>query len=216
VTFGVVPDRPETGYGYILRGATRGRWSDIEEFVEKPDVATAERYVSSGRYLWNSGMFVFRADAYLRELARHAPRILDAAKRSVAEAVRNGDVLRLGAAFADSPAISIDYAVMEKTDEAAVVPLDAGWSDVGSWAALHDVLGKDEAGNVLSGDVLASNCHDSYVRASSRLVAVLGVDDIVVVETPDAVLVMKRDEAQNVKQIVDRLSSRRDKDGSGG
>jgi len=216
VTFGVVPDRPETGYGYIQRGAARGPWSEIDEFVEKPDEAAAERYVSSGRYLWNSGMFVFRADAYLRELARHAPRILDAATRAVAEAVQDGgDFLRLGAAFADSPAISIDYALMEKTDQAAVVPLDAGWSDVGSWAALHDVLGKDAAGNVLSGDVLALSCRNSYVRASGRLVAVLGLDGVVVVETPDAILVMSRDEAQNVKLIVERLASPAEKDGPG-
>jgi mannose-1-phosphate guanylyltransferase/mannose-6-phosphate isomerase len=205
VTFGVVPDRPETGYGYLLRGPDRGRWSVLEKFVEKPDLATAQRYVDSGRYLWNSGMFVFGAETYLRELARLAPRILEATEAAVAEAARDRDFVRLGAAFAACPSDSIDYAVMEKTDKAAVVPLDAGWSDVGSWSALHDVLDKDASGNVLRGEVLASGCRNSYIAANGRLVAALGLEGLVVVATDDAVLVMSRDEAQSVKQIVDRL-----------
>ena len=208
VTFGVVPDRPETGYGYILRGIDRERWSDLEQFVEKPDLATAERYVASGRYLWNSGMFVFTAAAYLGELARHAPRILEAAQRAVAGATRDQDFTRLGAAFLESPSDSIDYAVMEKTDRASVVPLDAGWNDVGSWSAVHDVMSKDEAGNVLRGDVLATRCRDSFIAANSRVVAALGLEGVVIVETEDAVLVMSRDEAQNVKQVVDELTRR--------
>jgi mannose-1-phosphate guanylyltransferase/mannose-6-phosphate isomerase len=209
VAFGVVPDRPETGYGYILRGAERARWFDLAKFVEKPDLATAERYVATGQYLWNSGMFVFGAATFLTELGRHAPRILDAAKQATAHAVRDQDFIRLGQAFLDSPSDSIDYAVMEKTDKAAVVPLDAGWNDVGSWSALHDVLGKDTAGNVLLGDVLAPRCRNSYISAQGRTVAALGLDGIVIVEAEDAVLVMARDEAQNVKQIVDQLASRR-------
>jgi mannose-1-phosphate guanylyltransferase/mannose-6-phosphate isomerase len=202
----VVPYRPETGYGYSLRGAERERWSQLEKFVEKPDLPTAESYVASGRYLWNSGMFVFGASAYLRELARHAPQMLDACKAAKAEAVREQDFIRLGTAFETCPAESIDYAVMEKTDRAAVVPLDAGWSDVGSWSALHDVLDKDDSGNVVCGNVLASRCRNSYIAANSRLVAALGLDGVVIVETEDAVLVMAREEAQNVKQIVDRLA----------
>jgi len=208
VTFGVVPNRPETGYGYLLCGTSRGRWSDLEKFVEKPDLPTAERYVASGRYLWNSGMFVFGANAYLGELERHAPKILEACKEALAQAERDHDFVRLGAAFAAGPSDSIDYAVMEKTHGAAVVPLEAGWNDVGSWSALHDVLAKDDAGNVLRGDVLAAGCRNSYVLANGRLVAVLGLDGVVVVETEDAVLVMARDEAQNVKQIVDRLAAK--------
>lgn len=208
VTFGVVPDRPETGYGYILRGAERARWFDLDKFVEKPDLATAERYVASGQYLWNSGMFVLTAAAYLRELKRHAPRMLEACGRAVADAERERDFTRLGAAFADCPSDSIDYAVMEKTDQAAVVPLAAGWNDVGSWSALHDVLEKDAAGNVLRGEVLAANCRDTYVSANGRIVAALGLDGVVIVETPDAVLVMTRAEAQNVKQIVDRIADK--------
>jgi mannose-1-phosphate guanylyltransferase/mannose-6-phosphate isomerase len=202
VTFGVVPDRPETGYGYILRGTDRARWSDLDKFVEKPDLA-------SGRYLWNSGMFVFGATTYLDELARHAPAMLEASKQAVAGAARDQDFTRLGSAFVDCPSDSIDYAVMEKTDKAAVVTLDAGWNDVGSWSALHDVLSKDADGNVLRGDVLAARCRNSYVAANVRTVAVLGLDGVVIVETEDAILVMGRDEAQNVKQIADQLARRK-------
>jgi mannose-1-phosphate guanylyltransferase/mannose-6-phosphate isomerase len=207
VTFGVIPDRPETGYGYLLRGAARGAWSELEKFVEKPDLATAERSVASGRYLWNSGMFVFAAAAFLRELERHAPRILAASTEALAHAERDRDFVRLGAAFAAGPSDSIDYAVMERTDKAAVVPLDAGWNDVGSWSALHDVLAKDDAGNVLRGDVLAIGCRNSYIAASGRLVAAFGLDGVVVVETDDAVLVIPREQAQSVKQIVDKLAA---------
>jgi mannose-1-phosphate guanylyltransferase/mannose-6-phosphate isomerase len=208
VTFGIVPDRPETGYGYLRRGAARGRWWDLDKFVEKPDLATAERYVASGEYLWNSGMFVLSAAVYLRELERYAPKMLAACKDALAQAERDPDFVRLGAAFAAGPADSIDYAVMEKTDMAAIVPLDAGWNDVGSWSALHDVLAKDAAGNVLRGDVLASRCRNSYIAANGRLVAALGLEGVVIVETDDAVLVMARDEAQNVKQIVDSVADK--------
>jgi mannose-1-phosphate guanylyltransferase/mannose-6-phosphate isomerase len=207
VTFGVVPDRPETGYGYLLRGTERGRWADLEKFVEKPNLETAERYVASGRYLWNSGMFVFDAGAYLQELGEHAPAMLAACRTAVATAERDSDFVRLGADFSACPSDSIDYAVMEKTTRAAVVPLDAAWNDVGSWSALHDVLPKDESGNVLRGDVLASRCSNTYISANGRLVAALGLDGVVIVETADAVLVMTREEAQNVKQVVDRIAA---------
>ena len=208
-TFGIVPDRAETGYGYVRRGADRGRWAELERFVEKPDLATAERYVASGDYLWNSGMFVLAASTYLRELERHAPAMLAACREAVASSRPDGDCTRLGAAFAASPADSIDYAVMEKTDRAAVVPLDAGWSDVGSWSALYDVLDKDDAGNVAVGDAIVEQCRGTYVLASHRTVAVVGLKNVVVVETADAVLVVARDSAQAVKHVVDQLKKRK-------
>jgi mannose-1-phosphate guanylyltransferase/mannose-6-phosphate isomerase len=209
VSFGVVPDRPETGYGYLLRGESRGRWAVLQRFVEKPDLKTAEQYVASGRYLWNSGMFVLAAETYLRELERHAPAMLAACRAAVTAAAVDTDFTRLGAAFASCPADSIDYAVMEKTDRAAVVPLDAGWSDVGSWSALYDVLEKDDAGNVTSGDAIVEQCRDTYVVASSnRIVAAVGLESVVVVETPDAVLVVARDAAQGVKAVVERVKGR--------
>jgi mannose-1-phosphate guanylyltransferase/mannose-6-phosphate isomerase len=207
VTFGIVPDKPETGYGYLLKGASRGRWSLLEAFVEKPDLATAERYVESGRYLWNSGMFVFSASAYLEELGRHAPAMLEQSGAAIAGAERGEDFTRLGPAFLECPADSIDYAVMEKTRNAAVVALDAGWSDVGSWSALHEVLEKGAAGNVLRGDVIAEGCTNSYVAAHGRLVAAVGLDGIIVVETPDAVLVMAAEHSQRIKQVVDALKA---------
>jgi mannose-1-phosphate guanylyltransferase/mannose-6-phosphate isomerase len=205
VTFGIVPDGAETGYGYLRMGESRGAWSELERFVEKPDAATAQRYVDSGQYLWNSGMFVFTARAYLEELERVAPAMLERCRAAVREAQRDANFTRLGPAFLECPADSIDYAVMEKTRNAAVVPLVAGWSDVGSWSALHDVLEKDAQGNVLRGEVIAKECRDSYMAATSRLVAVVGLEGIVVVETEDAVLVMAKDRAQRVKTLVESL-----------
>lgn len=210
VTFGVVPTRPETGYGYILRGEPgddAGSWYRLERFVEKPSRPTAEDYVRSGRYLWNSGMFAFSARRYLEELARYAPRIGESCKRAAEEASRDADFTRLGAAFLESPSDSIDYAVMEHAQTAAVVPLDAGWSDVGSWPALHEVVDKDEAGNVLRGDVIAEGCRNCFISSSGRLVAVVGAEGYVVVETADAVLVMPHAAAQDVKRIVESLSA---------
>ncbi len=215
VTFGVVPTRPETGYGYIRTGAAGSGLTvqPVREFVEKPDHDTARRYVDSGTYLWNSGMFLFSADTWLRELALHAPDIATASAHAVDVALGNGeeadspaDHLALDAAsFKACRKESIDYAVMEKTSHAAVLPLAAGWSDVGSWAALLEVSAPDPDGNVLSGDVLALDCRNTYVRAESRLVAVTGLDGCVVVETKDAVLVVPADRAQDVKQIVEQL-----------
>jgi mannose-1-phosphate guanylyltransferase/mannose-6-phosphate isomerase len=208
VTFGVVPDRPETGYGYIRRARGEGPTYPVAEFVEKPDLATAVRYVQSGEYFWNSGMFMFRASAFLAELGRHAPAMLAACKAAVAAATRDLDFTRLPAAeFGACPADSVDYAVMEKTTSAVVVPLDAGWSDVGSWSALQDALTTDAQGNVTAGDVIAEGTTGCYLHSTSRLIAAVGLAEHVVVETKDAVLVAPRDKVQDVKSLVARLKA---------
>ena len=210
VTFGVVPTRAETGYGYLRVGAPagEGRWRRLEQFVEKPDRAAAEDYVASGDYLWNSGMFVLSARRYLAELERHAPAMAAACRRAAETATVEREFTRLGDAFSSCPADSIDYAVMEKTDRAAVVPLDAGWSDVGSWPALHEILEKDASGNVLRGDVIAEGCRECYIASSTRLVAAVGVEGYVIVETNDAVLVMPHARAQDVKSVVEAVRGR--------
>ncbi len=206
VTFGVVPESPETGYGYIRCGAPCGEGFEIARFVEKPDRVTAEGFLADGGYLWNSGMFLFKASRYLEELARHAPAMFAAAKAAVASAKSDLDFLRVDApAFANAPSDSIDYAVMEKTDAAAVVSLAAGWSDVGSWSSLHEALERDDSGNALRGDVLAHDTQGSFVLAESRLVATVGLRDHIVVETKDAVLVAPKDRVQEVKQVVERI-----------
>ena len=209
VTFCVVPDRAETGYGYIRRDAGPGPAFSVAKFVEKPDSATARGYVESGEYYWNSGMFMFRASAYLAELGRYAPAMLAACRAALAAAGRDLDFLRLPAQeFASCPSDSIDYAVMEKTDRAVVVPLAAGWSDVGSWAALADALPRDAEGNVTAGDVLTEDSSGCYLHSTSRLVAAVGLRDHVVVETKDAVLVAPRDRVQDVKELVAELKAR--------
>ena len=207
VAFGVVPDRPETGYGYIHRGKPLGNDGyTIERFEEKPDRAKAEAYLADGGYYWNSGMFLFRASTYLEELKRHQPEIFEACTQAVGSIEKDMDFVRVDAEkFRACPANSIDYAVMEKTSAAAMVPLDAGWNDIGSWSALWDVHERDEEGNALAGDVLALGSKNTLVRAESRLVAVVGVDDLVVVETKDAVLVAHKDHVQKVKEVVDRI-----------
>ena len=207
VTFGIVPTRPDTGYGYIRRGpALNGTVYAIDTFVEKPDAPTASSYVDSGEYYWNSGMFLMRADVYLRELEEHAPEILAASRAALAAALGDLEFVRLNAeAFAASPSDSIDYAVMEHTREGVVVGLDCGWSDVGAWSALWEVGKRDGDGNVLSGDVLVYDCHNSYIRSDSRLVAATGVDDLVVVETADAVLVADKTRVEEVKALVGQL-----------
>jgi len=210
VTFGVVPTHPETGYGYIRTDVRPGgpapSVQPVREFVEKPDYETARRYVDSGTYLWNSGMFLFSADAFLAELAAHAPDIAASATRALDGAAGDAGCLVLQKdTFGACRRESIDYAVMEKTSQAAVVPLAAGWSDVGSWASLLEVTGRDAQGNALAGDVVAVDCADSYVRAESRLVAVAGLEGCIVVETRDAVLVVPRARAQDVKLIVEEL-----------
>lgn len=207
VTFGIKPDCPHTGYGYIKRSAAGDGIAAVERFVEKPDVQTAAGFVASGDYLWNSGMFVFKASVYLAELERLQPAMVAACRAALAAAQSDLDFTRLDkAAFAACPADSIDYAVMEHTPNAKVVDGDFGWSDVGSWSALWDVGSKDDAGNVCNGDVLLDGVANSYVRADSRMVAVLGLSDVVVVETADAVMVAHKDKVQDVKNIVARLN----------
>jgi len=206
VTFGIVPDAPVTGYGYIRAQASKGP-SPISEFIEKPDVATAQRYLESGEYFWNSGMFMFRASRYVEELRQHRADIVSACVTAVAGAEADLDFIRLDHdAFEACPADSVDYAVMEKTDAGVVVPLDAGWSDVGSWSALHDVSPKDTHGNVTVGDVLVEDTRDCYLYSSDRLLAAVGLEDCIVVETKDAVLVAPRSRVQDVKLLVERLS----------
>jgi len=208
VTFGVVPDRAETGYGYIRRAQGDGPTYPVQQFVEKPDAATAQTYVESGEYYWNSGMFMFRARMYLAELKLHAPAMLSACEDAVAAATRDLDFTRLPAEeFGACPSDSIDYAVMEKTDSAVVVPLDAAWSDVGSWSALQDALPRDDQGNVLTGDVLVEDSSGCYLHSTSRLIGVVGLKDHVVVETKDAVLVAPRDRVQDVKALVAQLKA---------
>jgi mannose-1-phosphate guanylyltransferase/mannose-6-phosphate isomerase len=216
VTFGVVPASPETGYGYIKRGlgkrglgkrgAASGAAFNIERFVEKPSADKAREFLASGEYYWNSGMFLFRAQRYLDELKRLAPDIAVACADAFAGSRSDMDFMRVDAAgFGRCRSESIDYAVMEKTTSAVVVPLNAGWSDVGSWSALHEACPADASGNVLKGDVLAEDTHGSYVYSESRLVATVGLTDHVVVETKDAVLVAPRNRVQDVKQLVARL-----------
>tara|TARA_E500000318_G_scaffold63146_1_gene58475 strand:- start:296 stop:1723 length:1428 start_codon:yes stop_codon:yes gene_type:complete len=209
VTFGITPDRPETGYGYIRRDAPldgmEGCYA-IEGFVEKPDRETAEAYLASGDYYWNSGTFLFRATDFLAELKRLAPDILKAAKAALEKGISDLDFRRLDAdAFAKAPSISLDYAVMEKTDLGAVVPLDAGWSDVGSWSALWAVQDKDVDGNAVQGDVWLHDTRNTLVRAETRLVTVIGGEDLIVVESPDAVLVASMGADQDVKLAVEAL-----------
>lgn len=207
VTFGIVPTQPETGYGYIKRGAANGEDGfEVAEFVEKPDSETAQSYLESGQYYWNSGMFLFRASAYLSELKKHCPKIHDACEQSLNGSYQDLDFIRLDKAhFLTCPDDSIDYAVMEKTKDAVVVPMDANWSDVGSWSAIWDVNTKDEHNNATRGDVLSENTTNSYIYAQDKLVATVGVDSLVVVETKDAVMVAHKDKVQDVKKIVELL-----------
>ena len=209
ITFGIVPDAPHTGYGYLRLGANTGeRLFALDRFVEKPDAATAKSYLAEGGYHWNSGMFLFSAAAYLEELRAHAPAIAQACRAAMADASADLDFLRpQREAFLNCPADSIDYAVMEKTRRGAVIPLDCGWSDVGAWSTLWQVSERDDRGNVAIGDVMIEDCSDSYLRSESRLLAATGVDQLIVVETPDAVLVAHRDKVQNIKAIVQRLKA---------
>ncbi|MFT6956870.1 MAG: mannose-1-phosphate guanylyltransferase/mannose-6-phosphate isomerase [Halieaceae bacterium] len=209
VTFGVVPTSPEIGYGYIKCGDSRGDTQfDLECFVEKPDLVTAQAYLESGDYLWNSGMFLFRASTYLEELQVHAPLILKHCRAAMTDASLDMDFVRPDPThFLASPSDSIDYAVMERTVQGAVTALDCGWSDVGAWSALWDVSASDSDGNVIQGDVLAEDCSGSFIRSDARLVAALGVENLVIVETSDAVLVADRGSVQDVKKIVSRLKS---------
>ncbi|MGG5812511.1 mannose-1-phosphate guanylyltransferase/mannose-6-phosphate isomerase [Falsiroseomonas sp. CW058] len=207
-TFGIRPTAPETGYGYIEAGAALPGVEgvlDVARFVEKPDAATAARFLAGGRHLWNSGMFVATAGTLLAELARHAPGVLAAARGAVAEGTRDLGFVRLGAGFADAPSISIDHAVMERTALAAVVPCDPGWSDVGSWGSLWEIAEKDAEGNATMGPVATLGAKGCYVRSEGILTAVVGLEDVVLVVTDDAVLACHRDRAQDVKAMVEQL-----------
>jgi mannose-1-phosphate guanylyltransferase len=210
VTFGVIPQHAETGYGYIQRGDSLagGEGYNVARFVEKPDSSTAEQYLASGEYYWNSGMFMFKASVYLLELEGFQPDMLRACEKSLERGETDLDFVRVdGEAFAQCPDNSIDYAVMEKTESAAVVPLDAGWSDIGSWSALWEIGAKDANGNVKKGDVLAQDTANSFIHADHKLVATVGVDNLVVVETKDAVLVAHKDHVQDVKKVVNVIKN---------
>jgi mannose-1-phosphate guanylyltransferase/mannose-6-phosphate isomerase len=208
VTFGIVPDYPETGYGYIraVNSLASGQPMAVEQFVEKPNLETAQQYVDSGNYAWNSGMFLFKASTLLAEIALYDPAMLGACKVAWQASTLDLDFSRLDKdSFVQCPAESIDYAVMEKTSKAVVVPLDAGWNDVGAWSSVWQVQAQDANGNGAYGDVILEATKNSYVHADHRLVTLLGVSDLIVVETSDAVLVANKSASQDVKKIVERL-----------
>ena len=208
VTFGITPSRPETGYGYIRAGEMVGDGIfEVASFVEKPSLETATDYVESGEYYWNSGMFLFRARRYLDELEAVRPNMLVAARAAHAKAVRDGVFVHLdGEAFGNCPNESVDYAVMEEAKQTAMVTLNAGWSDIGSWSALHEATALDEQGNAVRGDVMLMDTENSYVYADQGLVTTVGIKGLVVVSTPDALLVASRDRVQDVRKLVQRLS----------
>ena len=206
ITFGIVAHAPETGYGYIRRGEGAGPAYPVAQFIEKPPLDLALQYVAGGDYYWNSGMFVFKASRYLAELNSLAPDILAACTAAFQAAKTDLDFVRIDKAeFIKCRSESIDYAVMEKTQDALVLPLDVGWSDVGSWSSLFDVLPADEEGNVLQGDVMVHDTHDCYVHSTSRLVAAVGMEDHIIVETKDAILVAPKDRVQDVKDLVAKI-----------
>jgi len=210
VTFGITPSSPQTGYGYIRRGNSLDEGYAVEAFVEKPDLARAKQYLESGEYLWNSGIFLFKASGYLAALAQFAPDILEVCERAFEARSEDLDFLRVDhAIFTQCRSESIDYAVMEQTKDAAVVPMDPGWSDIGAWDALYALKADEdtENGNALHGDVMLHNTHNSLIHSESRLVAAVGVNNLVIVETDDAVLVADRHQAQDTKLIVNALKA---------
>jgi len=210
VTFGIVPTAPETGYGYIRRGAGIAETAGylVAQFVEKPDLTTATHYLESGEFYWNSGMFLFSAKRYLAELEKFRPDILTACQQAMNVSSHDLDFVRVDPQiFATCPDDSIDYAVMEKTTDAVMVPMNAGWSDVGSWSSLWEISDKTLEGNVTHGDVIQVNSRNNYVFAESSLVTTVGVDDLVIVQTKDALLVSKRDQVQQVKQVVEQIKA---------
>ena len=208
VTFGIVPDQPHTGYGYIEAGNPIQDGFEVAKFIEKPNLETATSYVSSGNYFWNSGMFMFKASRYLEELEKFQPEMLDVCKRAIDTETADLDFTRVDHdIFATCPDDSIDYAVMERTTSAAMVPLDAGWSDVGSWTSLWETADKDSNGNVCVGDTMLENTKNSYINAEQRLVSVIGLENVVVVETKDAVMVAHKSDAQSIKNVVNKLKA---------
>jgi len=212
VTFGIVPSHPETGYGYIKEGEKKCLGDavgfDVDSFVEKPDLSTAQGYLDSGHYLWNSGMFMFKASQYLTEVKKFSPDIFNICQKAFESKRQDLDFTRIDATiFSLCPDDSIDYAVMEQTSAAVVIPLDAGWSDVGSFSSLWEASAKDKQGNVNIGDVITENTSNSYIHSCNKLVTTVGVDNLVIVETKDAVLIANKDQVQDVKTIVDKLKS---------
>ncbi|MAZ25418.1 MAG: mannose-1-phosphate guanylyltransferase/mannose-6-phosphate isomerase [Porticoccaceae bacterium] len=206
VTFGIVPTEPNASYGYIKRGCDLVGGYLVEKFIEKPSIEVANDYVSSGQYYWNSGMFLFRASQYLSQLKKFRPEIYQVCKTAMQSADFDLDFLRVRKkVFSECPSESIDYAVMENTSDAVVVPMDAGWSDIGSWSSLWNVSEKDKNDNAVLGDVLLHNVNDCYVRSDNKLVAAVGVKDLVIVSTADAVMVAQKDSVQDVKEIVAQL-----------
>ncbi|MDA7572035.1 mannose-1-phosphate guanylyltransferase/mannose-6-phosphate isomerase [Porticoccaceae bacterium] len=210
VTFGVVAHEPNTGYGYIKRGTPQGVGFAVDKFVEKPTLKIATEYLESGDYFWNSGMFLFKASRYIEELQKYRSDIYDACQLSMKDVLKDNDFLRVNKpAFYECPSESIDYAVMEQTEHAVVVPMDAGWSDIGSWSSLWDISKKDLNGNSVYGDVILHKTNNSYVRTDDKLVAAIGVDDLVIVSTKDVLVVAHKDSDQNVKKIAEQLKKKK-------
>jgi len=208
-TFGIVPTDANTGYGYIKSSKDNNNGAyKVEEFVEKPDLKTAEFYLEQGSYLWNSGMFMFQARSFINELTTHAPNIVASVKNAVNNAVQDLDFIRLERqAFESSPSDSIDYALMEKSNNVVVVPLDAQWNDIGAWPALYDIGTKDSQGNVIKGDVITQDTTNTYINADHHMVATIGVDNLIIIDTPDATFIATQDKAQEVKSIVESLQA---------
>ncbi|EDU61608.1 mannose-1-phosphate guanylyltransferase/mannose-6-phosphate isomerase [Providencia stuartii] len=211
VTFGIVATKPETGYGYIKCGKQIESLNSsyiVDSFVEKPDLDTAQLYIDSGQYLWNSGMFMFKANRYIKELALFQPDIVSTTASALNNSIPDLDFIRLSKDdFEQCPNVSVDYAVMEHTQDAVVVPLDAGWNDIGSWSSLWEISNKDDAQNVLKGDVLVENSYNCYVKSPNKLISIIGVSDLIIVDTKDALLVAHREHVQDVKNIVDKLKN---------
>jgi mannose-1-phosphate guanylyltransferase len=208
VTFGIVAHEPNTGYGYIKKGKSQDLGFVVDAFVEKPSIEVAKEYLESGDYFWNSGMFLFKASRYLEELKKHRPDIYEACQLSMEGASEDNDFLRVNeAVFSACPSDSIDYAVMEKTGDAVVVPMDAGWSDIGSWSSLWDISEKDVKGNAIYGDVMIHESNNSYIRTDGKLVAAIGVDDLVILSTKDVLVVAHKDSVQDVKAVAQKLKA---------
>lgn len=215
-TFGIVPTDANTGYGYIKSSKDNSNGANkVEEFVEKPDQKTAELYLEQASYLWNSGMFMFQASTYIEELTIHAPKIIAAVNNAVNNAVQDLDFIRLEEqAFESSPSDSIDYALLEKSKNVMVVPLDAKWADIGAWSALYDIGTKDNQGNVIKGDVITQDTTNTYIQAEHHIVATIGVDNLIIVDTPDALFISTQDKADKVKSIVESLQASKRVEGS--